>query len=244
MTRYEPSSRDRCPHCSTVVKFEEPRITTPQSQGSLGTNELLIATNTRGSDAQVSIVAAICPNCQRVIINLDVVKSINNQYEPTEQLVVYPLTGGRPRVPSEVPENIAGDYSEAALVLPFSPKASAALSRRCLQTLLRNAGGTKSKDLDKQINEVLPHLPAYIAENLDAVRHIGNFAAHEQKSTTTGVVLDVEPGEAEWNLDILEALFDFYYVKPEVERKKREEINKKLQEAGKPKLKDPKGLTN
>lgn len=242
MTRYEASSRDRCPHCSTVVKFEEPRITTSQ-QGALSTNKLLIAANQRGSNAQVSIVAAICPNCQRAIINLDVVELINNQYETIEQLVVYPLTSGRPPVPREVPENIAKDYTEATLVLAFSPKASAALSRRCLQTVLRNAGGTKSKDLDKQIDEVLSHLPTYIADNLDAVRQIGNFAAHEQKSTATGMVLDVEPGEAEWNLDILDSLFDFYYVKPEIERKKRAEMNKKLQEAGKPKLKDLSGRT-
>lgn len=38
---------------------------------------------------------------------------------------------------------------------------------------------------------------------LDAVRNIGNFAAHTQKSTVTGAILDVVPGEAEWNLDVL-----------------------------------------
>lgn len=244
MTLYEPYSRNRCPHCSTVVKFEEPKIRPKSGQGQLRESEYWVEIKNSGPNDHISIVVASCPNCRNAIINLDVVKITNDQYEVVEQLVVYPLVSGRSPVPPEVPENIARDYKEAALVLPFSPKASAALSRRCLQTLLRNAGGTKSKDLDKQIDEVLPHLPAYIGENLDAVRHIGNFAAHEQKSTTTGVVLDVEPGEAEWNLDILEALFDFYYVKPEVERKKREEINKKLQEAGKPKLKDPKGLTN
>ena len=32
------------------------------------------------------------------------------------------------------------DYEEAALVLSISPKASAALSRRCLQTILREHG--------------------------------------------------------------------------------------------------------
>jgi hypothetical protein len=244
MTLYEPYSRNRCPHCSTFVKFEEPKVRPGQGQGQFRESTFLVDNKGIDSNDHISLVVASCPNCRKTIVNLDVVEFTDGQYETIEQLVVYPLVSGRSPVPPEVPENITRDYNEAALVLPFSPKASAALSRRCLQTLLRNAGGTKSKDLDKQIDEVLPHLPAYIGENLDAVRHIGNFAAHEQKSTTTGVVLDVEPGEAEWNLDILEALFDFYYVKPEVERKKREEINKKLQEAGKPKLKDPKGLTN
>ena len=45
---------------------------------------------------------------------------------------------------------------------------------------------------------------------------------------------DVEPGEAEWNLDVLEALFDSYFVQPETLKTKRASLNKKLREAGKP----------
>jgi hypothetical protein len=47
----------------------------------------------------------------------------------------------------------------------------------------------------------------------------------------------VEPGEAEWNLDVLEALFDFYFVQPELLKKKRAALDAKLAEAGKPKMK-------
>ncbi len=39
---------------------------------------------------------------------------------------------------------------------------------------------------------------------IDAVRVIGNFAAHPIKSKSTGEIVDVEPGEAEWNLNTLE----------------------------------------
>jgi hypothetical protein len=52
-----------------------------------------------------------------------------------------------------------------------------------------------------------------------------------------GEILPVEPGEAEWSLDVLEQLFDFYYVQPALTAKKRDEMNKKLQEAGKPPMK-------
>lgn len=145
----------------------------------------------------------------------------------------WSIMTGRNPIPREVPTPIAQDYAEAALVLAISPKASAALSRRCLQSILREAGQTKAKDLADQIREVLPHLPARIAENLDAVRVIGNFAAHPLKSHATGTILDVEVGEAEWNLDMIDTLFDYYYVRPEVERKKREALNQKLKEAGK-----------
>jgi len=44
-------------------------------------------------------------------------------------------------------------------------------------------------------------------------------------------------GEAEWNLDVLERLFDFYFVQAAVLEKKREELNKKLNDAGKPLMK-------
>ena len=57
-------------------------------------------------------------------------------------------------------------------------------------------------------------LPSHIADSLDAVRNIGNFAAHPAKSQATGEVVPVEPGEAEWTLDTLEELFDFYFVSP------------------------------
>jgi hypothetical protein len=68
---------------------------------------------------------------------------------------------------------------------------------------------------------------------VDAIRNIGNFAAHPMKSKTSGEVLPVEPGEAEWNLDALDALFDFFFVQPETIRKKREALNQKLDQAGK-----------
>jgi hypothetical protein len=46
----------------------------------------------------------------------------------------------------------------------------------------------------------------------------------------------VEPGEAEWNLDVLESLFDFYFVQPALHAKRKAALNPKLKEAGKPEL--------
>ena len=81
-------------------------------------------------------------------------------------------------------------------------------------------------------------LPSYLASAIDAIRNIGNFAAHPIKSKSSGELVDVEPGEAEWTLDVLEGLFDFYFVQPELLKKKKNELNQKLQDAGKPKMKD------
>jgi hypothetical protein len=63
-------------------------------------------------------------------------------------------------------------------------------------------------------------VPSYISEGLHAVRVIGNFAAHSIKSTSTGEIVDVEEGEAEWNFDVLESLFDFYFVQPAITAKR------------------------
>ena len=50
-------------------------------------------------------------------------------------------------------------------------------------------------------------------------------------------MIEVEPGEAEWLLETLEGLFDFYFVQPARLENKRAEVDKKLKEAGKSQLK-------
>jgi hypothetical protein len=93
--------------------------------------------------------------------------------------------------------------------------------------------------LTNEIQQVLDSkmLPTSVAENVDAIRNIGNFAAHPNKRTSSGEVLPVEPEEAEWTLEALELLFDVYYVQPARAKAKRDALNKKLQDAKKPPMK-------
>lgn len=104
--------------------------------------------------------------------------------------------------------------------------------------MLRDKAKTTKKDLNDQIVEVIDSgaLPSHITEGLHAVRSIGNFAAHPIKSRSTGEIVEVEPGEAEWNLVVLESLFDFYFVQPALTAKRKTELNKKLKDAGKPEI--------
>jgi hypothetical protein len=53
----------------------------------------------------------------------------------------------------------------------------------------------------------------------------------------TGEIIDVEPGEAEWLLNVLEGLFDHYFVQPAILAAKKDALNKKLADAGKPPMK-------
>lgn len=219
--------RGKCPHCLHDVYFNDARVGTPASAGYFTQGQVACR-----SDLETVIVHfLICPNCQHVVARSSVTSG-----DKTEERLVWPPTTLR-LVPPEVPEHIKNDYCEAAEVLQISPKASAALSRRCLQTVLTEAGGAKSKDLSSQIDEVIPSLPTHLAESIDAIRVAGNFAAHPIKSKSSGEIVEVESGEAESNLDVLDGLFDFYYVQPERTKQRKSALNQKLKKAGKPPLK-------
>lgn len=194
----------------------------------------IIGTNTK---QHLKLVPSSCPNCQKVIITALTGSYGNNIFHPKEEYVIWPRMYCRNPVSQDVPSHIAEDYNEAAAVLDFSPKASAALSRRCLQTVLREAGNANQKNLSVQIEAVMPNLPSYIAESIDAIRNIGNFAAHPIKDKNSGEIIPVEPGEAEWNLEVLDMLFDFYYVQPEIAKFKRHALDAKLLAANKPAMK-------
>jgi hypothetical protein len=220
----------KCPHCNTGIAaaFAEtqfadyPQVTNSGKPG--------------GKYRAVWKVSYMrCPECLEGIIWL--VRTFPGFAIPAFSIIAYPTRQVRP-VPAEVVDPYKQDFVEACKVLEDSPKASAALSRRCLQAILRDKAGTKTKDLYDQIEEVIGSgkLPSHVCDDLHAVRVVGNFAAHLMKSTATGEIIDVEPGEAEWNLDVLELLFDFYFVQPAISARRKAELNLKLKAAGKPEL--------
>jgi hypothetical protein len=218
----------KCPHCSFGIyeDFVESRIIQRPMETSEDGTFLAHA-------VAWNVAYQRCPVCHECIVLL-------KRVTPSHQVVsfmAYPSSSSRP-IPPQVVDPYRQDFSEACKVLACSPKASAALSRRCLQTILRDKAGTKSKDLTDQIEEVInaTRVPAHIAEDLQTLRSIGNFAAYPTKSTTTGVISDVEPGEAEWNLDVLESLFDFFFVQLAAAAKRKANLNKKLKDAGKREL--------
>jgi Domain of unknown function (DUF4145) len=145
---------------------------------------------------------------------------------------VWPRGVARP-VPAEVPSSYAKDFSEACIILPDSTNASAALSRRCLQSLLVNEGGAKKRNLADQIEEIVKsgQLRPQLAENLHYVRKVGNLAAHETKNANTGEIVDATKEEAEWLVEVLEGLFENYFVEPARERKRREDFDIRMQTA-------------
>lgn len=217
----------KCPHCLTGFHDN-------QSVSLIGEDR----------DSRFRLVKRHCPECQRLVLSIyhDTGRygaASDRHYHNTKESLCYPRAVSRAPLPAEVPEDYAADYREACLTLQDSPKASAALSRRCLQHLLREEYKVKKGNLADEIQQAIDEkkMPGYILESLDAIRNVGNFAAHPIKSTASGEVLAVEPGEAEWTLDVLEGLFDFFFVQPSLLAKKRAALDAKLASAGKPKMK-------
>lgn len=219
----------RCPHCA--ITFHDNISTT-----RVGVDK----------DGGWLAVHQVCPECERLIITIangpaqyDEYRQLHSISRVAKSFMVYPKSPMRSLPSSEVPAHIAEDFIEACLVMSDSAKAAAALARRCLQSVLRETANVKKGDLSNEIQQVLDSniLPTHLADSVDAVRNIGNFAAHPLKSQHSGTILPVEPGEAEWTLDVLESLFDFFYVQPAVLKAKRDALNLKLAEAGKPPMK-------
>jgi Domain of unknown function (DUF4145) len=237
----------KCPHCNTSIHegFGEQIFWNAPIQFARDGSTLL------ETPIQWSAMYQRCAECHDSIIYLrrlhqpyaTQVRSGSPQQQhhpaagPAFSFMAYPTASSRP-IPAEVVDPYRQDFTEACKVLADSPKASAALSRRLLQAIIRDKSATKAKDLYDQIEEVTGsgNLPSHISEGLHVVRNIGNIAAHSLKSTTTGAIVDVEPGEAEWNLDVIDMLFDFYFVQPAIAAKRKAELNKKLRDIGKPEL--------
>lgn len=169
------------------------------------------------------VEAVACPACSGVfIVHSEVsfagslIPGIGYPFHESGERVLLPRVSARPPLPPAVTEPYRGLYTEAALILQDSPRASAALSRRCLQQLLREKAGAPPGKLYGEIEWVLTNagLPGHVTESLHDLRTIGNMAAHPNKSTASGDDIEVEPGEAEWTLDTLDGLFSYYFIEP------------------------------
>lgn len=152
-----------------------------------------------------------CPECRNDLVLVEQRKSdaLLSQY------YAVPQRPASEKMPG-IPEKYASLYKEAYGVVEISPRASAALSRACLQMLLREYGGVKHGNLESEIGQVVASntLPASLAETIDTIRMRGNYAVHPDKSNEPGKITDIEEGEAEWGLEILKDLFEHYITKP------------------------------
>ncbi len=216
-----------CPHCQAIIDDR-------MHESPLGEDRFGICT----------FQTKKCTACERWIVVMECKKRIVTQspqgsseyfHSDKDRIMVFPRKATRPPAPPEVPAEYAKDFNEACLILTDSPNAAAAQARRCLQNLIRNVEGLKERTLYDEIEALLAkgHLPSHITDDLHSIRDLGNIGAHPMKDAISGDVVDVDPEEGEWTLNLLESLFDRYFVEPEKAKKRRAKLQKKKQDTEK-----------
>lgn len=125
--------------------------------------------------------------------------------------------------PNYIPEGLIKDYEEACLIKDLSPKASATLSRRCIQGLIRDFWEVERPNLYQEIEEIKDKVNPSLWKSIHAIREIGNIGAHMQKDID--IIIDVEPQEAILLIKLIEILFEKTYIKDYEENNLFEEIS-------------------
>lgn len=226
-----------CPHCQV---YSVMRIDTIIKRFDFGDDGIII----REKETVPFDLICNCPNCRNTIFvkaqaYLNVTKNTEiNESSGGEIVEIFPSRKSV-KVYPEVPDKYADHFRKAQLIIDLSPEASAALSRRILQNIIREEFNIRKRNLSFEIEEFvkLQEIPSYLAKSVDAIRNIGNFAAHPTKDINTGEIVDVEPGEAEWLIEVLDALFDFTFVQPKLLKDRKKKLNEKLKGLGKPSMK-------
>jgi len=164
-----------------------------------------------------------CPNpeCREYTIDVTAREALHGaggfyRGEQTDSWRLRPQSNARV-FPNYIPKPLRADYTEACLIRDLSPKASATLSRRCLQGMIRDFWNVKKPNLYEEINAIEDKVDPATWQAIDAVRSIGNIGAHMEKDIN--LVIDVDPDEAQTLIQLIELLFEDWYVR----RKQREE---------------------
>ena len=211
-----------CPYCNQVATIQSDNVSY---------NFHTFDKNNKLGELGIRTLVTICPNskCQEFTITAALYKATYNQRwsavgEPIIAWNLKPRSFAKP-FPNYIPVPLIQDYEEACLICSLSPKASATLSRRCLQGIIRDFWGISKARLIDEINELKGKIDSTTWGAIDAVRSIGNIGAHMEKDIN--LIVDVEPEEAELLIHLIEVLLEEWYIR----RHEREEHMQKIIEA-------------
>lgn len=202
-----------CPHCEHAVTISEGRIT--------GEEHTLYISNFDGRRT-LTTTFIVCPNqeCRKFTLTATLYESAyGGQREQLgtmlQEWALIPPSAAK-HFPEYVPQAIREDYLEACLIRDFSPKASATLSRRCLQGILRDFWNVKPGRLVDEIAQINDKVDPVTWNAIEAVRKLGNIGAHMEKDIN--VIVDVDPEEAALLIGLVETLLKEWYVAREQRR--------------------------
>lgn len=216
-----------CPFCN-----HDQVVTAPQFHGE-SKNLSLTATKFENCGLEITAVACANSECQEIQLSVRFGSGYwpahSNQFKlhsGAEEYILRPSSLARPQPPC-VPLILAEDYYEACAIRDLSPKASATLSRRVLQGMIRDFCGISKGKLVHEIDELKKRADASTApigvalETIDAMHHVrslGNIGAHMEADIN--VVVDVDPGEAQQLIELIEMLFKDWYVERDNRQKR------------------------
>lgn len=175
------------------------------------------------------VIACPNPDCKQISFEIALNAAYRDQFGRWQtsgnlhRWELLPESSAKPQ-PDYIPTQIVNDYIEACRIKGLSPKASATLSRRCLQGMIRDFWGIKVKSgkLADEIKELEGRVSQAEWDAIDAVRSVGNVGAHMVRDVN--VIIDVEPQEAMLLIQLIEDCFKNWYVV----RHDREERQKRL----------------
>jgi hypothetical protein len=216
-----------CPHCERDVTISERRITIQEHTLSID--------NADGRRTFISTFT-VCPNpkCQKFTLVASLheselvpgSRSMTSGTGPREDMKsekqgwsLIPPSASK-HFPDYVPKPIRDDYLEACLIRDLSPKASATLSRRCLQGIIRDFWRVNPGKLVKEIEQIEDQVDPVTWGAIEAVRTLGNIGAHMEKDIN--VIVDVDPNEASLLIGLVETLLHDWYV---VREKRRNQMD-------------------
>lgn len=155
---------------------------------------------------QIELIFKKCPACNKDQISL---KGIGNEVSNIKMDI---LPNSKAKVfPDYIPSQIIQDYNEACLIVDLSPKASATLSRRCLQGIIRDYWKISKGTLVDEIKAVETKVDPDTKDVLHSLRKLGNIGAHPEKDIN--LMVEIEPDEANQLILFLEYLFEEWYIK-------------------------------
>ena len=198
-----------CPYCSTK--------TTINSDKYQKDTKTMTISNPEGG-RKLETFWIVCPNEECGRINLTAVLSEYNysssisSYVTGDEIKRWRLLPGSyaKSYPKYIPKPLISDYEEASSIIDLSPKASATLARRCLQGIIRDFWGIKKGRLVDEINALEDKIDPITWQSIDAVRKVGNIGAHMEKDIN--LIIDVEPQEAFLLIQLIELLFEEWYI--------------------------------
>jgi hypothetical protein len=208
-----------CPYCNSKQTVSRGKYSSYNGRFWLG------ETSDGPNGFTISAIGCSNPTCKKTTVNI-LYGSISTysdgkfyQFTAVElEKRLIPEMAGKPQ-PDFIPIAIRQDYYEACQIRDLSPKASATLARRCLQGVIRDFCGISKNRLIDEISalreavdggQAPQGVTADTVDAIDHVREIGNIGAHMEKDIN--VIVDVEPHEAMYLIELIESLFDEWYV--------------------------------